>query len=282
MGALDGRVAVVTGASRGLGADIARRFAAEGARVAVSARTTEAGQSPYAGTIHETADSIVDAGGTAVAIPANLASAAERARLVADAERLLGPIDILVNNAAVTWFGKVDSFEEKHFRVMFEVQVRAPFELAQLVLPGMRQRRWGAILNISSKAALHPAGPPYPRRQGGTVYGMVKAALERFTTGLAAEAHADNVRVNALSPTSIVATPGALHHNLVTPEMERIAESADVMAAAALALVGDSPPLTGRIAYSQQLLAELGLGPAPLPALLVGEHPRIGAPPREG
>jgi citronellol/citronellal dehydrogenase len=170
----------------------------------------------------------------------------------------------------------VESFQEKHFRMMFEVQVRAPFELAQLVLPGMRARSWGAILNISSKGAVHPDGPPFGAGPGTTVYGMVKAALERFTTGLAAEVHADNVRVNVLSPTSLVPTPGAIHHNLLTPERARLAESADVMAAAALALVTDPPALTGRIAYSQQLLWELGLGPKPLDELLVAEHPRIG------
>jgi citronellol/citronellal dehydrogenase len=276
MGSLDSRVAIVTGASRGIGAEIARRFAAEGASVAVSARTTEAGQSPYEGTIHETVRTILDTGGSAVAIAANLARPDDRARLVAEAEHQLGPVDVLVNNGAVTWFGPVETFQEKHFRLMFEVQVRAPFELSQLVLPGMRARQWGAILNISSKGAIHPAGPPYAGGHGSTVYGMVKAALERFTTGLAAEVHADHVRVNVLSPTSIVPTPGAVHHNLMTPARQRIAEDVGVMASAALALVTDPPALTGHIAYSQQLLSELGLGPQPLDELLVSEHPRIG------
>lgn len=275
MGSLDGRVAIVTGASRGIGAEIARRFAAEGARVAVSARTTVAGQSRYEGTIHETVQQIVDAGGTAVAIACNLARPEDRARLVAETEAQLGPVDVLVNNGAVTWFGAVETFEEKHFRMMFEVQVRAPFELSQLVLPGMRARRWGAIVNISSKGGIHPEGPPFVKGPGGTVYGMVKAALERFSTGLAAEVHADNVRVNALSPTSIVPTPGVVHHQLLTPERERLIEPVDVMASAALALATDER-LTGRVAYSQQLLHELGLGPAPLDELLVAPHPRMG------
>ena len=275
MGSLDGRVAIVTGASRGIGAEIARRFAAEGARVAVSARTTDPGQSPYEGTIHETVRSILDAGGEAVAVAANLARPEDRARLVEETERQLGPVDVLVNNGAVTWFGAVETFQENHFRMMFEVQVRAPFELAQLVVPGMRERRWGAILNISSKAALHPDGPPYHGGLGSTVYGMVKAALERFTTGLAAEVHADNVRVNVLSPTSIVPTPGVVHHQLMTPKRAALAEPVEVMAAAALALVADPPGLTGRVAYSQQVLWELGLGPEPQAGLLVTEHPRM-------
>ena len=111
---------------------------------------------------------------------------------------------------------------------------------------------------------------------------MVKAALERFTTGLAAEVDGDNVRVNVLSPTSIVPTPGVVHHELLTPERERLIEPVEVMAAAALALVTDPPALTGRVAYSQQLLWELGLGPKPLDELLVTEHPRIGGVLMEG
>src|SRR5581483_1171755 len=103
-------------------------------------------------------------------------------------------------------------FPEKRYRLMFEVQVRAPFEMAQLVLPGMRERGRGWILNISSGAARHP-DPKQSRGRGGTVYGMCKAAIERFSTGLAAEAYADGIKVNALSPNRVVPTPGTLFHH---------------------------------------------------------------------
>ena len=190
MGKLDGQVAIVTGASRGIGAEIARLFAAQGAAVAVSARTTEAGQSPFGGTIHETVQQIVDAGGVATAIPANLAREEDLRRLVATTVEQLGPVDIVVNNGAVTYFAPVAAFEEKHFRLMFDVQVRAPFALSQLVVPAMVERGRGSILNISSQAALHPSGPPYGSGLGSAVYGMVKAALfdtqhDRFVPGAA-------------------------------------------------------------------------------------------------
>jgi citronellol/citronellal dehydrogenase len=265
MGSLDGRVAIVTGASRGIGAEIARRFAAEGARVAVTARTTEAGQSVFEGTIHETVQSIVDAGGSAVAIAANLARPEDRGRIVEETERQLGPVDVLVNNGAVTWFGAVETFQEKHFRMMFEVQVRAPFELAQALLPGMKERGRGWILNISSMAAIHPQGPPYVGGFGGTVYGMCKAALERFTTGLAAEVWNDGIAVNVLSPSGLVLTPGVLHHKLDTFTPKERQEPVEYMAEAAFALCsGDPKVLTGKVTYAKPILDELGV---PLPAV---------------
>ncbi len=138
--------------------------------------------------------------------------------------------------------------------------MQAAFHLATLVLPGMREHGRGWILNISSKAALHPEIPPTAwGGRGGTVYGMCKAAIERFSTGLAAELYEDNIAVNALSPDKVVPTPGTVFHRLVAPGDEN-AEPPAVMAAAALALCSAEPrTLTGRITYSADLLAELGL-----------------------
>jgi len=260
MGLLDGNVAIVTGASRGIGGEIARRFGSEGAAVAVAARTTGPGQSPLEGTIGDTVASIEAGGGRAVAIRADLSKPEDRERLVAETIRQFGAPDILVNNAAVTYFTRVEEFSPKRYQLMFDVQVQAAFHLATLVLPGMRERGRGWILNISSKAALHPAIPPTEwAGRGGTVYGMCKAAIERFSTGLAAELYADNIAVNALSPTRVVPTPGTIFHRLTTRDDEN-AEPPAVMAAAALMLChADPKSLTGRIAYSQELLQELGV-----------------------
>lgn len=260
--ACEGRVAVVTGASRGIGDAIARRLAGEGARVAVSARTIEP-DPRYPGSLQETVDAVIAAGGDAIAVRADLSKPEDRRRLVSETEERLGPVDILVNNAAVTFLFPFDEFPEKRWRLMFEVQVRAPYELAQLVVPGMRRRKQGWILNITSRSAVHPVGPPFDELHatgGFSVYGMCKAALERFTTALAAEAHADGIVVNALAPWDNVATPGAGAHDLVKGFA---LEGPEWMAEAALALCTCDARLTGRIAYSQPLLAELKRSPAP-------------------
>src|SRR5262245_41848501 len=119
MGSLSGKVAIVTGASRGIGEAIARRFASDGALVAITARTEHEGDHRLSGSLETTAGAIREQGGTVTAIRADLAKAEDRERLVESVQRELGPIDVLVNNAAVTYFEPVDGFPEKHFELMF-------------------------------------------------------------------------------------------------------------------------------------------------------------------
>ena len=214
-GALKGKVAVVTGASRGIGEAIGARYAMEGAKVVVSARTAEEGDSRLPGTLQDTVRRIREAGGEATFIKADLAKEEDRIRLIESAVATYGPVDILVNNAAITYFIPVKDFPEKRFKLMMEVQVYAPFHLSQLVLPSMIERHTGHIINISSGAGIHPKAPYQGAGRGGTVYGMCKAALERFTSGLASEVAHEGVTVNVVSP-GLVATPGAVSYTHLT------------------------------------------------------------------
>ncbi|HEY5105373.1 MAG TPA: SDR family NAD(P)-dependent oxidoreductase [Caulobacteraceae bacterium] len=263
-GALKGRVALVTGASRGIGEAIAARLAMAGAKVVVSARTEKAGESRLPGTLGETVARVTRAGGEALLIKADLARASERERLVEEAAAAFGPIDILVNNAAITYFAPVAEFTDKRFQLMMEVQVHAPFHLAQLVLPSMRERRRGWIVNISSGAGIHPRAPYRAGARGGTVYGMCKAALERFTTGLASEVHDEGIAVNVVSP-GLVATPGVAVHGLINEATRDRVQPIKFIAEAVFRLASCDPAaVTGRIAYAEPLLKELGVEPAEL------------------
>ena len=262
-GSLAGQVAVVTGASRGIGEAIAKRYAMEGAKVVVSARSVDPADHFLPGSINETVQAIKDAGGEAIGVKADLSLPEDRHNLVTATEDAYGPVDILVNNAAVTWFMPVEQFTEKRFRIMMDVQVWGPFELAQLCLPSMLERRSGWILNISSHAAIHPNAKT-PGGHGGTVYGMCKAALERFTTGLAQEVYGTGVAVNVISP-GLVATPGVVHHKLINESNKNRVTPVEHMAEACLRLChGDPGEITGRIDYADEVIKAFDLQPADL------------------
>ena len=262
-GQLAGRVAVVTGASRGIGEAIALRYAMESARVTVAARTVNEGEHKLlAGSINGVVERIEAAGGEALAVRCDLSSAEDRARLIETTEAELGPVDVLVNNGAVTYYHPVEEFPERRFKVMVEVQVYAALHLAQLVVSGMREREWGSIVNMSSGAALPPALDA--RLNGGTVYGMCKAALERFSAGLAAEQ--PRIAVNAIQP-GLVATPGVEYFGLITEESKHRVTPVEHVAEACLRLAVHEPSrISGRTVTTAGMIEEFQLTPAELPA----------------
>ena len=258
---LAGKVAIVTGSSRGIGEAIARRLAIAGAKVVVTARTVEVRDERLPGTVHTVAESIRAAGGEATAVAANLQKKPQREQLVEAAIDVFGRVDIVVNNAAILVPGATLDFPERYYDRMFEILVKAPHHLCQLTLPGMIERGGGSVLNISSRAAIHPK--PGQRSYDGAVYGMCKAAIERFTTGLATEMFEHGISVNALSPDKVVATPGQMFARKYSREMLDAAEPVEAMAEAALALVsGDPKEVTGGIRYSTEVLEAFALKPA--------------------
>ena len=253
------RVALVTGSSGGIGRAIAKKLASEGFSVAVAARS----DGRYPATPQDAVDEIRAAGGTAVPFECDLSIAEDRAQLVPRVVGELGPIEVLVNNAAVSTFEPAADFRASRLSLMLDVQVRAVVELCQGVIPTMRERGRGWIVNISSKAAIHPT-PPFSATEsrGGTIYGMCKAAVERFSTGLASEVFDDGIDVNALAPTLVVPTFGSRTFFDLTNLPQ---ESPDDMASAAAYLIRPlAERITGRIFYSHDVLQLAGIAPAPV------------------
>jgi citronellol/citronellal dehydrogenase len=219
MGKLQGKSAIVTGASRGIGKAIAELFAREGARVVCTARTLHEGEHPLEGSLETTVSEIKKSGGEASAVACDISLEQDCERLAATARELYGPCDILVNNAALTYFVPVKDYQVKRWIRSFAVNVHGPFMMTRLVLQDMIARHSGAIVNISSGAAIGPGRGPYHTAtifRAGTCYGAEKAALERFTQGLAEEVYEYGVSVTCVSPSMVVATPGTVHHHLVS------------------------------------------------------------------
>jgi 3-oxoacyl-[acyl-carrier protein] reductase len=186
---LDGRVALVTGASRGIGKAIALALAQQGAKVAVNYLSR-------AGDADAVAAAIRANGGTAVAVPADVSAPAAVERMIAAVTAQLGPVDVLVNNAGVAIRRGIDDLTEADFDRTIAVNLKSVFLCTQAVLPGMRERGWGRIVNISSGAA-RGAGAV------GAHYNASKAGMEGLTRGYAARLARAGITVNAVAPSLI-------------------------------------------------------------------------------
>ena len=262
MGKLDGKNVVVTGASRGIGAEIARLFASEGGKVICAARTLREGDHPLEGSLEKTVSGIREKGGEAIASTVNISIEDDCQRLFDEAHKAYGEVEILVNNAALTYFVPVKDYVIRRWKRSWEVNFHAPFILSQLALSDMIPAGSGSIVNISSGAAIGPGRGPYidqPANSGGTCYGAEKAALERFSQGLAQEVYKEGVSVTCVSPSQVVPTPGTVFHNLVSGMDDPRGEDAELMAKAALLLATEPlDKVSGRVTYSQQILQEFG------------------------
>ncbi len=249
-------VALVTGASRGIGAAIAQRLGAEGCAVGCVARTMVDGDSHLAGSLAGTVDRLRESGAAAHAVAADLSSPDfDPAVVIAEVEAELGPIDYLINNAAAAFYPSYLDMSRKRMEISFRVNVAAPWLLAQHVLPGMVERGSGSVLNLTSQTAIMPPGPPFsvaPQILGATAYGGSKAWLERATVGAAAELFGTGVSLNCLSPDTSVITEGS---TALVDLSKYPNEPLDAMAESAWALLsGDPAKFTGRIEYSLSFL----------------------------
>jgi 3-oxoacyl-[acyl-carrier protein] reductase len=234
---LTGKTALVTGSSRGIGRAIAQRLAAEGATVAVTARayqprpSVRAGaSSEIPGTIDETIALIENAGGSAFGIATDLEDGEARDGLVDAVVDHAGRIDILVNNAGFADYASIEDMSTETFDRTVEHYLRTPFVLTKAVVPHMRQQGGGWIVNIGSVTGVAPIRPyrEYNRTAGDVIYASCKAALHRFTQGVAAELVDDNIAVNCVGPSTAVRTPGAaqvIPDDFPTEPVEYLAET---------------------------------------------------------
>lgn len=199
---LAGAVALVTGASRGVGAATAVALAEAGCRVACAARSTEQQPQPVPGTIDATVERIRETGGDGLAVPTNLAVEDEVRAMVAATVDHFGRLDILINNAAITFPGDLELPLKRHDLIM-EVDLRAPLIAIQEAVPHLRAAGGGAIVNVSSVAALYP----HPQLMS---YGMAKAGLERLTVDAAKQLQDDQIACNVFRIDIPVASEGFL------------------------------------------------------------------------
>lgn len=233
---LDGKVALVTGASRGVGAAVAVALAAAGASVACAARSTAAAPQRTPGTLDDTVARITDTGGTAIAVPTNLADPTEVEAMVATTVDRLGRLDIVVNNAAITFVGDIDIPLSRHDLVM-AVNLQAPLIASRVALPHLRAVGGGRILNVSSVAAL----VPFP---GLMSYGISKIGLERLTVDLARQLQHDGVAVNCFRIDLPVASEGFVAN---TPGADRSTwEPCEVAAEGVLWMLQQPASYSGR------------------------------------
>jgi NAD(P)-dependent dehydrogenase (short-subunit alcohol dehydrogenase family) len=250
-----GKIAIVTGASRGIGKAIALGYAHEGATVVVAARSETAPSERLPGSIHETVEQIEALGGRALAVRCDVT---DEASVMAMVERTLaefGRIDVLVNNAAIDFPSKVADMQLKRWEIVFKVGLTGPFLCCRSVLPAMIAQRSGSIINISSQAG--------SERGTGTVgysaaYAATKAGLDRFTWALAAEVGHHNIAVNAVMPSKVIDTEGM--RLWATEEQKLGFAPPDKMVACAIFLAKqDAQGVSGCIASDDEYVVWHGL-----------------------
>jgi len=246
---LVGKVALVTGASRGVGRATAIALAKAGADVACAARATDDQPLKLPGTIDETVRAVQAQGRRGLAVPTNLAAEEEVERMVQATIDRLGRLDILINNAAITFPGDLE-LAMKRFDLIMDVNLRAPLIAIRAAIPGMKERREGAILNVSSAAGLHP----YP---GLMAYGMSKAALERLTLDAARQLAPHGIAVNTFRIDVPVASEGFVAN---LPDVDHSDwEPTDVAAEGILWMLRQPPEYTGNNAGMQELRERHGI-----------------------
>ena len=244
---LKGRVAVITGASRGIGKALALRLAAEGADVAVAAKS-EQSTDRLPGSIHETADAVRRLGRRALAVATDVRDEAAIRNLMERTIAELGRLDILVNNAGAIWLKPIAETPPKRFDLVMGVNVRAAFIACHYALPQMVKQQWGHVLNMCPR--LSPEASP-----GKVGYMISKLGMARLAIGLAAEHRQDNIAANTLWPRTIIESQASINWQMADRSQWRTPE---ILCDAACAIFAQEPrDATGRQWIDEDCLREL-------------------------
>lgn len=244
-----GAVALVTGASRGVGRAIAIALAAAGADVACAARATDASPFKLPGTVDEAVRAVEAHGRRGLAVPTDLSRPEQVEAMVARTVEHFGRLDVLVNNAAITFPGDL-ALPMKRWDLVMDVNLRAPILAMRAAVPGMVARRTGCILNVSSAAAVMVV-------PGLLAYGISKAGLERLTTGAAEELRPHGIAVNCFRIDVPIASEGFVYN---APELDKSDwEPTEVGAEGALWMMAQPPGYTGQVKGITDLRREHGI-----------------------
>jgi citronellol/citronellal dehydrogenase len=244
---LHGRVAIVTGASRGIGKALAIRLAREGAAVTVASKSEQSTEK-LPGSIHETAAEIVAAGGRAMAVPTDVRDEEAIRNMVERTVAEFGRVDILVNNAGAIWTRPILDTPPKRFDLMMSVNARAAYAACYYALPHMVKQQWGHILNMCPRLSVEPS-------PGKVAYMLSKLGMARIAIGVAAEHRQDNIAANSLWPRTIIETQASINWKMADRSQWRTPE---ILCDASLALFGQEPrTATGGQWIDEALLTEL-------------------------
>ncbi|MBW1714810.1 MAG: SDR family oxidoreductase [Deltaproteobacteria bacterium] len=250
---LKDKIAIITGASRGIGKAIALGFAREGAHVVVAARTEKSKDPKLPGTIHDTAAEIEALQRRALALRCDVTDEESVRQMTEKTLETFGRIDILVNNAGVAFHYPAAETSLKRWNLVLGVNITGSFLCSKAVLPAMMGQESGSIINISSLAANE-------RDEGiestGLAYGVAKAGVERFTWGLAAEVGRHHIRVNCIKPARVIDTEGMRYW---VPEEKRVGWGTDEKMVRCALFLASEKPVTGVVATDEELCAWYGL-----------------------
>ncbi len=254
---LTGRVAIVGGASRGIGRDIAVALAAEGAKVVVAARSEVEPDPRLPGTIHQTVADIQEAGGEAIAVKEDVSDEEQNDAMLQRTLEAYGRVDILVNNAAVLVPRNILDLPTRHIDLHNKVNIKGPILSIRAVLPTMIEQQQGWVINVSSRAAVFPGPGPYKDVQPtrAFMYAATKAALERLTQQLAVEYQEQGISFNVLSPVGRIRTPGNVFGMTKAGETPEPFEVAEAMGKGAVYICSQAPATyTGNILFDEEMV----------------------------